>query len=110
MNCELFDKLIAYEEGRLDRREAINALFQQLIDTGDAWHLQGWVGATAMDLIQCGECLLGPISVKDYWGGHVPSRYEVDDDRPGSIEYQRRILGHSSTANESTDIRNGKTV
>jgi hypothetical protein len=30
--------------------------WQQLIDTGMCWQLQGWFGRTAMDLIERGLC------------------------------------------------------
>lgn len=32
------------------------AAFQHLIDTGDVWHLQGWFGRTAQNLIDAGHC------------------------------------------------------
>jgi hypothetical protein len=32
------------------------AAWQWLIDTGHCWHLQGWYGRTAAELIQQGVC------------------------------------------------------
>ncbi len=60
---------------------------QGLIDSGDAWRLEGSVGRTAMSLIEDGQCMLGENSHTDYWGNHVPSRYEVKAGTKGSPEF-----------------------
>ena len=49
------DKIIAYECGELDE-EGILELFQELIDSGLAWQLQGSYGRTARALIEAGYC------------------------------------------------------
>jgi len=46
-------KLIAFEEGELDEDEVVE-LFQDLVDTGLAWQLQGFYGRTAAALIDAG--------------------------------------------------------
>ena len=55
MNKDLTDKIIKYEAGELNETEVI-ALFQELIDTGIAWELQGHYGRIATALIQFGAC------------------------------------------------------
>ena len=47
------DRIIAYEDGELDDAGIIE-LFQDLIDSGLAWQLQGHYGRTATALIEAG--------------------------------------------------------
>lgn len=61
--------------------------YQDLINTGTAWRLQGHVGRTAHALINAGRCMLGEHGNRDYWGNYVPSRHEVEPGAPGSPEY-----------------------
>lgn len=50
------DKIIRYENGEMEHEEMVN-FFQDLIDSGDAWRLQGFYGRQAKALIESGECV-----------------------------------------------------
>jgi len=47
------DRIIDYEEGNLGEEETL-ALFQDLVDSGLAWELQGHYGREAARLIEQG--------------------------------------------------------
>ncbi len=58
MKAEKFnvvDFVIAVEAGECTKEEIISG-FQNLIDSGICWQLQGWYGRTAQDLIEAGYC------------------------------------------------------
>jgi len=61
--------------------------YQMLIDSGDAWRLEGSVGRAAMDMIRNGQCMLGEEGHTDYYGNYVPSRTEVEAGTKGSPEF-----------------------
>ena len=50
---QLIDEIIAYESGALDEESTVE-LFQRLVDSGDAWTLQGSYGRMATRLIAAG--------------------------------------------------------
>ena len=69
--------------------EEVVATYQNLINSGTAWKLEGHVGRTAMALIESGECILGEAGHRDYYGNYVPSRTEVAPGTKGSVEYAK---------------------
>ena len=88
INDQTFMSLIwKYEEGRLEKKLLI-PLFQYLINEGHVWNLQNFHAAYAIELIEEGVCVFGKSSVRSAYGGFYPSRFEIDADKPGSLEYQ----------------------
>ena len=61
--------------------------YQKLINSGQAWYLEGSIGREAMNLINNGYCYLGLTGHKDFYGNYVPGRYEVKPGTKGSIEF-----------------------
>jgi len=51
----MLDRIIRYENGNMETDEIV-PFFQELIDNGMAWTLQGHYGRTASALIELGEC------------------------------------------------------
>lgn len=56
---------------------------QALIDGGH-WGLPGRAGRAMMDAINAGDCMLGPVPVRDAYGSPVPARHMIRDGAPGS--------------------------
>jgi polyhydroxyalkanoate synthesis regulator phasin len=52
---QVVDKFIKYENGNMTNEETIK-FFQELIDSGMAWKLQGHYGRTAVHLLEEGLC------------------------------------------------------
>ena len=50
----LTDKIIRFEEGDMPESEVIS-FFQELVNTGLVWNLQGFYGRTAIHLIETGQ-------------------------------------------------------
>jgi hypothetical protein len=56
---DIVSQITAYEMGELDDIQAVE-LFQELVNSGMAWQLQGSYGRTAMGLIDAGLVFLPP--------------------------------------------------
>ncbi len=52
---DLVDKIIDYESGAMSSDDGVK-FFQELINSGMAWELQGHYGRTANRLIESGIC------------------------------------------------------
>jgi hypothetical protein len=67
------------------------AAYQEMIDSGMAWRMEGSVGRNAMRLIELGFCVLGEHGHLDFYGNYVPSRFEVKPGTKGSLEYAANL-------------------
>ena len=56
LHYELTNNIIKYEQDELDEEQTIK-LFQNLIDSGMVWELQGHYGRTAMHMLDNGYCV-----------------------------------------------------
>jgi len=52
---DYLDKIMAFEDGSLSEEETIK-MFQEMINDGSAWTLQGSYGRMATALIDAGYC------------------------------------------------------
>jgi hypothetical protein len=57
------------------------AELQELINSGQAWKMEGSVGRQAMQALEVGACMLPKKAKYDYYGNRVPSRDEL---KPGT--------------------------
>jgi hypothetical protein len=56
MTSEVLRKIIDYESGNLTNEDEVIEFFQELIDSGLAWKLQGHYAHKARELIAKGLC------------------------------------------------------
>jgi len=50
---EITERIVSYEKGDLDQQQTLQ-LFQELLDSGLVWELQGHYGRLAYQLIEAG--------------------------------------------------------
>lgn len=54
MATDVVSKIIAFETGTMETEEEVIEFFQELVDSGMAWQLQGSYGRMAQRLIDAG--------------------------------------------------------
>lgn len=69
--------------------EEVIEVYQHLINTGQAWMMEGHVGRTADRMLEDGICILGEVGHTDYYGTPIPSRYQVKPGTKGSFDYAK---------------------
>lgn len=78
-----------FESGHLNL-ELVAPLFQFLTNQNIVWQIQGTHGSTAAALIDEGIIVFGEEPFRNAYGMAYPSRYELKEDEPGSLGYQKR--------------------
>ena len=91
------DSVLALVNGELDELESAQAM-QGMINSGDAWRMEGSFGRSAMSAIEAGHCMLGPRMVRDFWGTPVPGRDDVKPGTEGSRDYVVDRMGEDHAA------------
>ena len=59
---------------------------QELINSGQAWYMEGFTGRQAMQALEDGACMLPEVPRKDYWGNIVPARTSLKPGTKGTLE------------------------
>lgn len=62
-------------------KEDQRKMWQHLVDTGQAWSLQGWYGRTAQALLDAGEIKYPKNKTHDFYGNPIPTRKKEKDNR-----------------------------
>jgi hypothetical protein len=58
---------------------------QNMINSGQCWHMEGSIGRMADSCLEWGICMLPEERHQDYYGSTVPSRNDVAPDTKGSF-------------------------
>ena len=57
---------------------------QEIINSGNAWKMEGSYGRAAMAMLESGECMLPKTAHKDYYGNFIPSRLMLEGNTKGT--------------------------
>jgi hypothetical protein len=82
-------------------------IWQRRINSGSCWRMEGWYGRRAMELLECGACILSEERHTDFYGTLIPSRNDVKGG-DGSIEnsqafWQKVIDGEIILVDEESE-------
>ena len=79
--------------------------YQDLIDTGMAWKMEGSIGRKCMSYLSSGVCFLPLKSHYDYWGNEVPSRNKVANGTMGSLSLSKEFWSDESKYDMFFDLQ-----
>ena len=97
------DDMIAWENGELDEKKTIK-LFQELVNNGMAWRLQGMYGRQAKDLLDAG-LIHYPVkhtaqSSIDYYGNPIPTKAQDEKIKKDKMKPKKPTFGSVAWQNE----------
>ena len=83
-------------------------VWQDRINSGTAWTLEGWYGRRAMEMLESGACMLPEVPRKDYWGNIVPARTTLKEGTKGTLQnsqefWQKVIDGEIMLVDEENE-------
>jgi hypothetical protein len=64
---------------------------QAMINSGQAWKMEGSYGRSAMSLLECGACMLPKEAHFDFYGNRVPSRDDLKNGTKGTFQNSQRF-------------------
>lgn len=73
---------------RITELQEANGLkeMQSMINSGQAWLMEGSYGRAAMQNLDSGACMLPEVRHKDYYGNTIPSRNDLVQGTKGTLE------------------------
>lgn len=69
--------------------------YQEIIDNGMAWKMEGRIGRKCMSYLSSGVCYLPLKTHYDYWGNEVPSRTNVPYGTMGSLSLSKEFWSNA---------------
>jgi hypothetical protein len=64
---------------------------QEMINSGDAWKMEGSYGRAASEALSSGACMLPKEFKNDYYGNRVPSRDVLKPGTKGTYQNSKRF-------------------
>jgi hypothetical protein len=77
---------------------------QDMINSGQAWQMEGSIGRAAMDLLESGACMLPLTPHSDAYGNRVPSRDMLQGGSKGTLENSIRFWERVETGEIELDM------
>ena len=88
--CTYTRKTMNYQSITKLQKEFGFAELQNLINTGQAWKMEGSVGREAMQALEVGACMLPKQDYYDYYGNTVPSRDKLKPGTKGTYQNSKQ--------------------
>ena len=77
---------------------------QDMINSGQAWQMEGSIGRAAMDLLESGACMLPLTPHRDAYANRIPSRDILQAGSTGTLENSVRFWERVETGEIELDM------